>query len=80
MSRSTWAFAAEMPDSFQVEVNPSSFQVNQPVDLTVKAIKNGQVMKNHEGRIFIEILGEGILRYDYVLPEDGLDFLKLSNQ
>jgi hypothetical protein len=31
-----------------VEVNPSNFQVNQAVDLTITAIKNGEVMKNYE--------------------------------
>lgn len=80
LSRSTWAFAAEMPDSFQVEVNPSSFQVNQPVDLTIKAIKNGKIMKNYEGRIYFEVIGEGIKSDDYILSEQGLDFFKLSDQ
>lgn len=37
-------------------------------------------MKNHEGKIYMEILGDGLLPYDYVMPEDGLDSLKLSNQ
>jgi hypothetical protein len=29
-----------MPDLFQVEVNPSSFSVNEKADLTITAIKN----------------------------------------
>lgn len=48
-------FALGSPDSFQLEVNPATFSVNQPVDLTVKAIKNGQIMKDYEGRLFLEI-------------------------
>lgn len=58
-----------MPDTFQVEVNPSSFAVNQPVDVTIKAIKNGQIMKNHEGKILIQVIGDGISFHDYVVPE-----------
>jgi hypothetical protein len=48
-------FAVGSPDSFQLEVNPATFSVNQPVDFTVKAIKNGQIMKDYEGRLFLEI-------------------------
>lgn len=75
----TFAFA-DYPDSFQVEVNPSGFEVNQPVDLTIKAIKNGQIMKNYEGRLFIEIEGGNISPYDYTVPEDGWWEMKLTNQ
>jgi hypothetical protein len=39
---------SNLPDSFQVEVNPSTFQVNQAVDFTITAIKNGEVMKNYD--------------------------------
>ena len=49
------SFAVGSPDSFQLEVNPATFSVNQPVDFTVKAIKNGQIMKDYEGRLFLEI-------------------------
>ena len=62
-------FAAETPDTFQVEVNPSSFEVNQPVDVTIKAIKNGKIMKNHEGNILIQVVGDGIALHDYIVPE-----------
>lgn len=72
--------AADRPDSFQVEVNPSSFEVNQPVDMTIKAIKNGQVMKNFEGQIYIQVLGEGIGVHDYIVPEIGLGEMKLVDQ
>ncbi len=80
MSLGLFTSAADYPDSFQVEVNPSSFRVNQPVDLTVKAIKKGQVMKNYEGRFFIEIEGNGISPHDYTVPEDGFGEMKLTNQ
>ena len=37
-----------MPDSFQVEVNPSSFSVNEKADLTITAIKNWKIMRDYE--------------------------------
>lgn len=73
-------FAADHPDSFQVEVNPSSFAINQPVDMTIKAIKNGQIMKNFEGQIYIQVLGDGIGVHDYTVPEIGLGEMKLVDQ
>jgi hypothetical protein len=40
--------AAEAPDSYQVEVTPSTMSENEFVDLKVTAIKNGEVMKDYE--------------------------------
>jgi hypothetical protein len=31
---------SDAPDNFQIEVSPSNFKVNEPVDMTVTAIKN----------------------------------------
>ncbi len=52
------AWNSTLPDSFQVEVSPSSFKVNQAVDLSVTAIKNGEVMKNYDGYFDIVVLDE----------------------
>lgn len=60
------------PDAFIVEVTPSSFDVNQAVDITIKAVKaDGTVIKEYQGDVFIEI--EGIVdTADYTVPSDGL--------
>ena len=52
------AWNSTLPDSFQVEVSPSSFKVNQAVDLSITAIKNGEVMKNYDGYFDIVVLDE----------------------
>jgi len=64
-------FAAN-PDAFIVEVVPSSFDVNEPVDITIKAVKaNGDIVQDYQGDVFIEI--EGIVdTADYTVPSDGL--------
>jgi len=60
------------PETFVVEVVPSSFDVNQAVDITIKATKtNGEVIKEYQWDVFIEI--EGIVdTADYTVPSDGL--------
>jgi len=60
------------PDAFIVEVVPSSFEVNEAVDLTIKATNvNGDIIKEYQGDVFIEI--EGIVdTADYTVPSDGL--------
>ena len=65
------AYAAD-PDAFIVEVSPSSFDVNEAVDITIKAAKaNGDIVKDYQGDVFIEI--EGIVdTADYTVPSDGL--------
>ncbi len=63
---------ATNPDAFTVDVTPSSFDVDQAVDITIKAVNaNGDVIKDYQGDIFIEI--EGIVdTADYTVPSDGL--------
>ncbi|MEI7920043.1 MAG: hypothetical protein WCH65_08015 [bacterium] len=40
---------AASPDAFLVEVSPSSFDVNQAVDITIKAVKaNGEIVKDYQ--------------------------------
>jgi len=60
------------PDAFVVEVVPSSFDVNEAVDITIKAVKaDGSIIKEYQGDVFIEI--EGIVdTADYMVPSDGL--------
>lgn len=60
------------PDAFIVEVTPSSFDVNEAVDITIKAAKaDGEIVKEYQGDVFIEI--EGIVdTADYTVPSDGL--------
>lgn len=63
---------AANPDAFIVEVEPSSFDVNEPVDITIKAVTaNGDIVQDYQGDVFIEI--EGIVdTADYTVPSDGL--------
>ncbi|MDR2541099.1 MAG: hypothetical protein LBD11_04935 [Candidatus Peribacteria bacterium] len=57
------------PDSFLVEVNPSSFQVNQPVDMTITALKSGVPYTSYTGMIYMNI--NGLLVSERVLPNRG---------
>jgi len=64
------AQAAE-PEAFVVEVQPSSFDPNTPVDMTIKAVKgDGTVIKEYEGDVYIDVIG--IDSSDYVVPSDSL--------
>jgi hypothetical protein len=65
------AFAQVGPDSFLVEVKPSSFQQNQPVDITITAMKNGAIYPMYTGTIFLSIKGQGILPSEYTVPTKG---------
>ncbi|MEI6118934.1 MAG: hypothetical protein WCP92_07080 [bacterium] len=60
------------PAAFSVEVTPSSFDVNEAVDITIKATtSNGETVKDYQGDVFIEV--EGIVdTADYTVPSDGL--------
>jgi len=60
------------PDAFIVEVIPSSFEVHEAVDISIRAVKaDGSVVTNYLGDVFIEI--EGIVdTADYTVPSDGL--------
>ncbi len=72
-------FAQTMPDSFVVDVNPSSFSPNQAVDITVKAVtSDGTVVSDYVGDVFIEIEWS-LSPDDYVLPEDGFTKFESEN-
>lgn len=67
-----YSYASTQPDAFIVEVQPSSFDINQAVDVTVKAVDiNWNIIKDYQGDIFIEIDGLNDTA-DYVVPSDGL--------
>lgn len=66
----SYVHAATQPDAFIVEVNPSSFEVNDAVDLTIRAVNaNGEVIQDYVWDVFIEI--DGIAdTADYVVPSE----------
>ncbi len=72
-----WWFMANIvhaasPDAFLVEVSPSSFDVNQAVDITIKAVKaNGEIVKDYQWDVFIEVKGI-VDAADFTVPSDGL--------
>ena len=48
---------AATPDAFVVDVQPSSFDPNTPVDMTIKAVKgDGTVIKDYEGDVYIDVV------------------------
>jgi hypothetical protein len=67
-----YGHAATQPDAFIVEVQPSSFDINEAVDITIKAVTaNGDIVKDYQGDVFIEI--DGIAdTADYVVPSEWL--------
>lgn len=70
---------AEEPDAFLVKVEPSSFGVNEAVDVTITAVKNGVTVKDYVGDVFIEV--NGIANPDdYTVPADGLGSFLLQSQ
>ncbi|HKL44406.1 MAG TPA: fibronectin type III domain-containing protein [Candidatus Absconditabacterales bacterium] len=69
---------AEDPDAFLVQVEPSSFGVSESVDVTISAVKNGMIVKDYIGDVFIEV--EGLMPDDYVVPSDGLYSFLIQDQ
>jgi len=50
-------YASVIPDGFIVEVNPSTFDINEAVDVTIKAIKtDGTVIKDYDGIVMVELV------------------------
>ena len=67
----TYTLAAA-PNAFIVEAQPSSFEINQPVDLVVKAVNNWEIVKDYNGDIFIEIDWDIDPQKDYIVPSEWL--------
>ncbi len=63
---------AATPNAFVVEVQPSSFEANQAVDLVVKAVNNWEIIKEYNWDIFIEIDWDIDPQKDYIVPSEGL--------
>ena len=51
-----WTSIAQTPtETFEVIVSPSSFQINESVDVTITAKKNGQVNTAYTGMVYLTI-------------------------
>ncbi|HRX63867.1 MAG TPA: fibronectin type III domain-containing protein [Candidatus Absconditabacterales bacterium] len=74
---STFVFAEE-PDAFLVQVEPDTFAVGESVDVTISAVKNGMIVKEYIGDVFIEV--EGLMPDSYVVPSDGLYSFLIQDQ
>ncbi|AHB40962.1 hypothetical protein P148_SR1C00001G0152 [candidate division SR1 bacterium RAAC1_SR1_1] len=67
-----FAAAQQQPAAFVIQVEPSSFDLNVPVDVTIKAVlSNGDLVKDYEGDVFIDVEGS-LDTTDYVVPSEGL--------
>lgn len=71
-----YVYASAIPSGFVVEVNPSTFDVNQAVDVTIRAIDaQGNTIVDYDGFVFVDLLSDTAwvsLGYDdFVLPSEG---------
>jgi len=63
-----------------VEVNPNNFDVNESVDVTIRAIRpNGETIVDYDGVVLLEL--EAAPTYsisfgEYSLPSDGIVFFE----
>ena len=49
-------YAQQQPDAFIIDIQPSTFDINTPIDITIKAVKaNGEVVKDYVGDVFIDV-------------------------
>lgn len=52
-------YASAIPSGFVVEVNPSTFDVNQAVDVTIRAIDaQGNTIVDYDGFVFVDLLSD----------------------
>lgn len=67
-----YGWAQQQPDAFIIQVEPSSFEMNTPVDVTIKAVKaNGDLVKDYEWDVFIDVEWS-LDTTDYVVPSEWL--------
>lgn len=65
-----FTFAQATPDLFQIDISPSTFDINTPVDVTIKAVTaNWEVIKDYVGDVFLDI---NLDTADYTVPSEGL--------
>ena len=66
-----FAIVFASPAAFIVEVEPSSFEINESVDLTIRAVDaDNQTVEDYDGDVRIEILWADF--DDYTVPSDWL--------
>jgi hypothetical protein len=73
-----WFTFAEDPDAFLVKVEPSTFGVWESVDVTISAVKNGMLVTDYIGDVFIEV--NWLMPDDYVVPSDWLYSFLIQDQ
>ncbi len=76
-----YVYAATIPSGFVVEVNPSTFDVNQAVDVTIRAIDaQGNTIVDYDGYIFTDIISDtqwvSLWYDDFVVPWEGILFFE----
>lgn len=76
-----YVYASAIPSGFVVEVNPSTFDVNQAVDVTIRAIDaNGSTIVDYDGYIFTDIIsdtqGVSLWYDDFVVPGEWILFFE----
>jgi len=69
---------AEDPDTFVVNVEPSSFSVGESVDMTITAFKNWMVVKDYIWDVFIEVTW--LMPDDYIVPSNWLYSFLIQDQ
>ncbi len=68
-----YGHAATQPDAFIIEVQPSSFDIEEAVDMTIKAVTaNGDIIKDYIGDVFISVDGLSPSEDNYVVPSEWL--------
>ncbi len=67
-----FTYGQQQPAAFIVQVEPSSFDINIPVDVVIKAVKsNWDVIKDYEWDVFIDVEWN-LDMADYTVPSQGL--------
>ncbi len=67
-----FTYGQQQPAAFIVQVEPSSFDINVPVDVVIKAVKsNWDVIKDYEWDVFIDVEWN-LDMADYTVPSQGL--------
>ncbi len=76
-----YVYASVIPSGFVVEVNPSTFDVNQAVDVTIRAIDaQGNTIVDYDGYVFADIIsdtqGVSLWYDDFVVPGEWVIFFE----
>lgn len=76
-----YVYASAIPSGFVVEVNPNTFDVNQAVDVTIRAIDaNGNTIVDYDGYVFADIISDtqwvSLWYDDFVVPGEWVIFFE----